>query len=188
MAIDSKALRKCLGLFATGVTVVTYELHGQIRGLTVNAFTAVSLDPPLILVSLDRRHSSASRNLEGQPFAVNVLKVSQQELAMHFAGKPQDGLDIPWTIPQSNRPPRLSNCAALFDCKPWRSYDGGDHVLFLGEVEQMELADDAEPLIFYQGRFRAVGGFTSELTLPTFVPDPGWWLNDSNQYSIPHRR
>jgi flavin reductase (DIM6/NTAB) family NADH-FMN oxidoreductase RutF len=186
MEIDSRVLRNCLGRFATGVTVVTYELGDERHGLTVNAFTAVSLDPPLVLVSLDRRHSRASRNLEGRSFVVNVLEVGQRDLAMHFAGRPQNRLSVAWGTARNGRPPRLSGCAAHFDCRPWRSYDGGDHVLFLGEVEGMDLVDGAEPLIFYNGSFRSVGGFPAELLHPVFVPDPGWWLHDPHLYQTPY--
>ncbi|GII23307.1 flavin reductase family protein [Planosporangium mesophilum] len=183
MTIDGRMLRNCLGRFATGVTVVTYEADGEVHGLTVNAFTAVSLEPSLVLVSLDRR-SRACGKLEDRPFAVNILAAGQHELALHFAGRPQRDLVVGWGDAIPGRPPRLAGCAAYFDCRPWRCYDGGDHVLFLGEVETVDVNEDSEPLIFYGGRFRSVGGFAEALLQPTFVGDPGW-LGEAHQFNLP---
>lgn len=88
MAIDPRELRQCLGHFTTGVTVITCNGEdGEPHGATVNAFTAVSLDPPLVLVSLDRR-SRLCGLIDSRPFTVNVLESHQKDLALHFAGKP----------------------------------------------------------------------------------------------------
>lgn len=156
MTIDSRLLRNSLGHFATGVTVVTYEIDGERLGLTLNAFTAVSLDPALILVSLDRR-SNASKNLEGRPFVVNILSGGQLPLAMNFAGKPQQDCVIDWYHHAPAQPPRLAGCAGYFECAPWNSYDGGDHILYVGEVRDFAIVPDVEPLLFYGGKFRTVG-------------------------------
>lgn len=173
MPIDSRALRTALGHFATGVTVVTYGVDGDRYGVTVNAFTAVSLDPPLILVSLDRR-SRASEALPGRPFVVNVLAATQCDLALNFAGKPDGELIVPWDADADPAAPRLTGSSAWFACTPWQAHDGGDHVLLLGEVEDLDLPGE-EPLLFYGGRFRAVGGFPDAVLEPTFAPDPGWF-------------
>ncbi|MDT7601733.1 MAG: hypothetical protein QOK26_3810, partial [Pseudonocardiales bacterium] len=87
MAVDPRELRSCLGHFATGVTVITCDGDGTPHGATVNAFSAVSLDPPLVLVSLDRK-SKACKYLDGRPFTVNVLTEPQDDVALHFAGRP----------------------------------------------------------------------------------------------------
>lgn len=158
MTLDSRALRNCLGRFATGVTVVTYQAGRHARGVTINAFTPVSLDPPLVLVSLNRR-SKVSQNLEGASFVINVLTTRQYEMALHFAGTPRD-VDIAWDSVADGRPPRLAGCAAYFDCRPWRVYDGGDHILVLGEVASFEMGL-AEPLVFYAGRFCRVGALVN---------------------------
>jgi flavin reductase (DIM6/NTAB) family NADH-FMN oxidoreductase RutF len=171
--IDSRTLRTALGHFATGVTVVTYAADGERYGVTVNAFTAVSLDPPLILVSLDRR-SRASEKLPGRPFVVNVLSAAQCDLALNFAGKPDTELDVSWATEADECSPRFSDSSAWFACTPWQAHDGGDHVLVLGEVQELDLSG-GEPLLFYGGRFRAVGGFPDAVVEPTFVPDPGWF-------------
>lgn len=173
MTVDSRALRDALGHFTTGVTVVTYQVDGQRFGVTVNAFTAVSLDPPLILISLDRR-SRACENLQDRPFVVNVLAAEQCELALNFAGRPNPDLDVPWAEDADEQCPRFANCSAHFECVPWQLHDGGDHVLYLGEVQNLDLSGK-EPLLFYGGRFRSVGGFPDAVVEPIFVHDPGWF-------------
>lgn len=152
--MDTRMLRDCLGHFATGVTVITCEADGRPHGATVNAFTAVSLDPPLVLVSLDR-NSKACGYLDGRPFTVHVLHHQQDQLALHFAGKP-NGDRVEWLPAADGLAPRLADSLAYLACTPWRSYDGGDHVLFLGEVKEFATGD-AEPLVFYLGKFRRLG-------------------------------
>ncbi|MDR7303539.1 flavin reductase family protein [Haloactinomyces albus] len=153
MHLDPRELRNCLGHFASGITVVSCEVDGHPHGATVNAFSAVSLDPPLVLVSLDRR-SKACEHLENRPFAVNVLGEQQDAVALHFAGKPTDE-PIEWVRPADSAP-YLRGSLARISCRPWRSYDGGDHVIHLGEVDSFALAE-GDPLVFYLGAFRHLG-------------------------------
>ena len=153
MTVDPRQLRTCLGHFATGVTVVTCASDGQPHGATVNAFSAVSLDPPLVLVSLD--HSTkACAFLDGTSFTVNVLREGQDDLALHFAGQPRPN-PVDWTPGTGLLAPRLPDVLAYLACTPWRSYDGGDHTLFLGKVEEYGYFG-GEPLLFYRGRFSRV--------------------------------
>jgi flavin reductase (DIM6/NTAB) family NADH-FMN oxidoreductase RutF len=151
--ITCNDLRRCLGHFATGVTVVTYWDEGKPRGATMNAFTSVSLDPPLVLISVARTAKSCAK-LEGRPFTVNVLASDQLGIALQFAGKPGGRLDLRWDA--GGIAPHLTNAMAWLECTPWRSYDGGDHVLFLGEVQRLEYRR-ADPLLFFGGSFRSVG-------------------------------
>lgn len=146
--MDPRELRTAFGRFATGVTVVTCRGDDGPHGLTVNSFTSVSLDPPLVLVSIDRR-ANAARYLSGRPFAVNVLTAGQEALAWQFAGRPQDDLTVAWV--EGSLTPRLAESLAYFECSPWREYDGGDHVLFLGRVEEFAYTDGA-PLLFFASR------------------------------------
>lgn len=149
--MDTRELRNCLGRFATGVTIITSRREdGEPHGITVNAFTSVSLDPPLVLVSLDRK-TRACRYLEGAPFVVNILRADQDDLAWHFAGRPKEGLELEWVAGEDGRPPRLADSLAWIECSPWRSYDGGDHVLYLGRVEKFRYTE-GKPLIFYGGQ------------------------------------
>jgi flavin reductase (DIM6/NTAB) family NADH-FMN oxidoreductase RutF len=155
MLIDPRTLRNCLGHFATGVTVITCaDDDGEPHGATVNAFTAVSLDPPLVLVSLDRDTKSC-RYLEDRPFTVNVLREKQDDLALHFAGRPREK-PIPWEETGDGLAPRIGGSLASVACTPWRGYDGGDHRLYLGEVREFDF-QGGEPLVFYLGKFRHLG-------------------------------
>jgi flavin reductase (DIM6/NTAB) family NADH-FMN oxidoreductase RutF len=173
VSIDAREFRNCLGHFATGVTVVTCQGEAAPHGATVNAFTAVSLDPPLVQVNLDRR-SRAARYLPGQPFAVNILALDQLDLAFHFAGRPH-GEEVVWL--EDRLAPALANCSATITCKPWRTYDGGDHIIVLGEVVDIETSG-REPLLFHRGRFHAVGGPAAGLPWAGSMDNPdavGWF-------------
>ncbi|PXY21524.1 flavin reductase family protein [Prauserella flavalba] len=154
MALDTRELRRCLGHFATGVTVVTCDGAGSPHGATVNAFSAISLDPPLVMVSVDRG-SRICGFLDGTPFTVNVLTKPQSDVALHFAGRPMDG-EPEWVRPDPGLAPRLAGALATISCTPWRHYDGGDHVIYLGRVAGYEVAG-GDPLVFYLGGFRHLG-------------------------------
>ncbi|MGH3951210.1 MAG: flavin reductase family protein [Pseudonocardiaceae bacterium] len=154
MRVDPRALRNCLGHFATGVTVISCDADGIPHGATVNSFTAISLDPPLVLVSLDRK-TRVCKYLDNKPFTVNVLREPQDDLALHFAGRPM--AEPPrWEQPDPDLAPRLSGSLATIACAPWRSYDGGDHMLYLGEVKEFDFRG-GDPLVFYLGTFRHLG-------------------------------
>ena len=155
-ALEPQHLRSCLSRFVTGVAVVSYLVDDEPRGVTVNSFTSVSLDPPLILVSLARA-TKAVDYLHEVPFTINVLKASQLDIAMQFAGRPREGLKIGWREGEDGLAPTLSGALATFSCRPWHSYDGGDHVLQLGEVVHAEVTAGDEPLLFDRGQFAMVG-------------------------------
>ncbi len=167
MQIEPRPLRNCLGHFATGVSVITCDADGEPHGATVNSFTAVSLDPPLVLVSLDRK-TKAAKYLEGRPFTVNVLTEPQDDVALHFAGKPTSK-PLEWERSGGGLAPRLRGSLAYVACEPWRSYDGGDHVLYLGAVKEFDV-NGGDPLVFYRGTFRHLG--------PAFEAAP--WLESAD--------
>lgn len=146
--------RGSLGRFATGVAVVTFDTAGEHplrHGITVNSFTSVSMDPPLVLVSIARSASSHDLLLE-RPFTVNVLGAEQEELADHFAGKSSD-FEPSWV--EGEVAPRLSGVLSYFQCTPWAQYDGGDHTLFLGEVKEFDYRS-GDALGFVNGRFATI--------------------------------
>ena len=153
-------LRGCLGRFATGVAVVSFFAGPgdgpagtrKYRGVTVNSFTSVSIDPPLILVALQRSVPSHDL-LRGRCFTVNVLGAEQGELAVHFAGRPRPSLRPAWT--EGEHAPRLAGSLCYFECAPWAEYDGGDHSLFLGEVRQFDYRD-GDALGFVNGQFTII--------------------------------
>jgi flavin reductase (DIM6/NTAB) family NADH-FMN oxidoreductase RutF len=150
MSLDAHEIRDAFGRFTTGVTVVTCAKgDGVPHGATVNAFTAVSLDPPLCQVTLTRQ-SKACGYLVNAPFAVNVLASDQLDTAWHFAGRPRDP-EPQWA--EGATAPVLVGNAATISCRPWRTYDGGDHMIVIGEVVDLAVRD-ADPLLFFGGRFR----------------------------------
>src|ERR671912_2617642 len=128
------ALRQTLGMFATGVTVITTKVGDQVHGMTANAFMPVSLEPPLVLISVDRRTKMCSLLYEGQRFGVSVLAAGQRDLSDQFAGRPGDGRDEP-SFEIVHETPVVAGSAAQFVSKVAKSYWGGDHSLFLGRVE-----------------------------------------------------
>lgn len=144
--------KACVGRFASGVTVVSYKASEGARGLTVNSFASVSLDPPLVLVSIDRR-ARAHALLAGNPFTVNVLKPEHEALARRFAGV--NGLNgtepVPWI--EGTLSPRLDGALAHLECKPWGAYDGGDHTIYVGKVIDLGYDDEADALGFFCSRF-----------------------------------
>ncbi|MFB0833190.1 flavin reductase family protein [Arthrobacter halodurans] len=125
--------RGSLGRFATGVAIVTFDGATKRHGITVNSFTSVSMDPPLVLVSI-ARDTKAHDELADRPFTVNILGAEQQALALHFAGRPgPEPLFV-----EGETAPRLARVLAYFSCTPWAAYDGGDHTLYLGEVRDFD--------------------------------------------------
>ena len=172
--LDTRQLRRCFGHFATGVTVVTYRSGEAIYGVTVNSFTSVSLDPPLALVSINRK-ATACRLLEGNGFTVNLLGVEQNGLVWHFAGSPKEEPDVAWE--EGEFAPRLGGCIAWIECGPWRSYDGGDHVLHVGEVKNFE-SYGGTPLLFYSGKLHHIGHPTDGIPWTGSMDSPesmGWF-------------
>jgi flavin reductase len=147
---NARSLRSCLGRFATGVVVVSFDGQDGPRGITVNSFTSVSVDPPLVLVSVARR-ARAHDLLIDAPFCVNVLAAEQEQIAGRFAGS-GDG-PVHW-VPDT-QVPRLAGVLAHLECRPWRHYDGGDHTLFLGQVTDFAYRD-GDALAFHTSRFTAI--------------------------------
>lgn len=143
-------LRSCLGRFATGVAVVTFDGSDGRHGLTVNSFTSVSLHPPLVLVSLAKA-TKAHDAIAGRPFTVNVLGAEQEAIARHFAG----GDEIALTWLEGEHAPRLAGVLAHIECRPWRVYDGGDHSLCLGEVVDFDHRD-GDALGYVGSRFTTI--------------------------------
>ncbi len=146
-------LRGSYGRFATGVAVVTFEASTGHHGITVNSFTSVSLDPPLVLVSIDRTTVSHDE-LAGKNFTVNVLGAEQEALAMHFAGRSDQ--KPKWV--EGDTAPRLAGALSWFACTPWAEYDGGDHTLYVGEVQDYDYRN-GDSLGFVNGRFTVIPEF-----------------------------
>jgi flavin reductase (DIM6/NTAB) family NADH-FMN oxidoreductase RutF len=147
------ALRRTLGMFATGVTVITTREGDQVHGMTANAFMSVSLEPPLVLISVDRRTKMCGLLHEGRTYGVSVLCETQSELSDRFAGRPTA---IEPRFEMIHDTPLVEGALAHFVAKVTRSYWGGDHSLFLGRVEYARYSEGT-PLLFHGGRYERLG-------------------------------
>ena len=152
--LDSIEFRRTLGMFATGVTVITTLVGDQIHGMTANAFMSVSLQPPLILISVDRRARMNSFLREDVRFGVSVLEEGQSALSDRFAGRPGDDFEPAFEIVDDT--PLVDGALAGFVSNVVRSYWGGDHSLFLGRVE-FARTGEGTPLLFHGGRYERLG-------------------------------
>lgn len=151
--LDPRAFRNALGMFATGVTVVTTrDRSGRRYGMTVNSFSAVSLDPPLVLWSLSRTNPNADVFTAAEHFAVNVLAVGQIELSKRFARPSVDKFAGVTVNDGIGGVPLLEATAASFECRRHAVFDGGDHHLLLGRVLRFEHRG-VPTLVFCQGRY-----------------------------------
>ena len=152
---DLRTLRDALGCFATGVTVVTcHGADGKPAGLTVNSFTSVSLDPPLLLVCLAKQAASAAALIEASHFAVNVLQTGQQPASIRFATRDEDRFGTtPWSCGEAGAP-ILEESMGVFECERFAVYDGGDHHILVGQVVKASFDPSVDPLLFFRGRYR----------------------------------
>jgi flavin reductase (DIM6/NTAB) family NADH-FMN oxidoreductase RutF len=157
LSLDVAEFRRALGHFATGVAVVTtLEQTGAPVGLTLSSFNTVSLDPPLVLFSVDRKARSLVHLLEAEGFAINILHCGQEQISNRFArstASKWDGVDH--AIGESGAP-LLPGSLAQFECRRYAHHDGGDHVIFIGEVVRFRYDQTEAPLIFYRGRYRSL--------------------------------
>jgi len=152
--IDSKEFRDALGAFATGVTVVTAtDRRGAPIAMTANSFSSVSLEPPLVLWSVNRTHDIADDFIEADHYAVHVLTQDQESFSNHFAGERTDKFEGIAYDTGTNGLPLLRACSARFQCRVEQRYDGGDHVILLGRVIEMDYTTE-NPLIFHAGKYR----------------------------------
>jgi flavin reductase (DIM6/NTAB) family NADH-FMN oxidoreductase RutF/pimeloyl-ACP methyl ester carboxylesterase len=153
---DPRVLRDALGCFATGVTVVTTtNRDGDPIGLTANSFTSVSLDPPLILFCLAKSSGSLEAFETARGFAVNVLHIGQQPASARFARRDGPRFEgMLWEAGEAGAAPLLSGSLASFDCVRRAVYDGGDHLIFLGEVRSARFEPHRDPLLFFRGKYR----------------------------------
>ena len=154
LMITSDQFRQVMGNFATGITVVTTrDSGGEPRGLTVNSFTSVSLDPLLVLVCFDKRLSSLKAFEESKRFAVSMLSEHQEKLSRLFAKR---DAERPASLYFEGKlgMPLLKNAVAVMECETVAVYPGGDHFIFLGEVKHAEVLQTDHPLLYFRGKYR----------------------------------
>lgn len=161
--VDTRALRRALGAFATGVAVMTTrDGQGHPWGLTVNSFSSVSLDPPLVLWSLSNGAPSLAVFRAAGRFVVNILAQQQVEVSRRFAARVPDRFDgVPFT-PGLHGLPVIAGCAAHLECSVASTLPGGDHTVFLGHVERFERSIHA-PLVFACGQYHATAPLVPDL-------------------------
>ena len=152
---EPRTLRDALGCFATGVTVVTCLTADRApAGLTVNSFTSVSLEPPLLLVCLHKKAASASALTNAESFAINVLQTGQQPASIRFAARDEDRFGAtPWACGEAGAP-ILEDSLCVFECERYAVYDGGDHHILVGRVVKASFDASLDPLLFFRGRYR----------------------------------
>lgn len=154
MSFDSMAFRRALGQFATGVTVVSLATEDGVHGMTANSFTSVSLDPPLILVCVGKSNKTHSLIQEQERFAVNILAEDQVDVSNWYAGRRDNEVSPDWNLDIAGSPV-LMGAVAWLDCRLAFAYDGGDHTIYVGQVDQFDV-QGGSPLLFHQGRYGAL--------------------------------
>ncbi len=154
MSLDSRSFRKALGCFASGVTVVTTLAADKAPvGVTVSAFSSLSLDPPLVLFCLGNQTSSMDAFKAFGHFTINVLAEAQRDLSIRFASREKDKWDgVAWTAGDHGLPV-LSNCLVNLQCSLVQVVEGGDHQIFIGKVEKMARQEGGSPLIYFRGSY-----------------------------------
>jgi flavin reductase (DIM6/NTAB) family NADH-FMN oxidoreductase RutF len=156
----SKDFRAAVGAFATGVTVVTTRGEEHAYGMTANAFSSVSLDPPLVLVCV-MANSEGSRHIQQNGcFAVNILHLDQEPLSRYFASRDRPkGRDAFREVPHrtaASGSPILEGAICYLDCRLHADHDAGDHQIFIGEVLDLDFDPEGKPLLFHSGRYKLV--------------------------------
>lgn len=156
----SKDFRSAVGSFATGVTVVTTRGEEHAYGMTANAFSSVSLDPPLVLVCVISQSEGSEHIRRNGCFAVNVLRAEQEPLSRYFASRDRPrGRDAFGEVPHrvaASGSPVLEGAIGYLDCRLHTSHDAGDHEIFIGEVLELGFDPDGEPLVFHGGGYKLV--------------------------------
>lgn len=157
--IDARVFRAALGSFATGVSVMTTTLDARPHGMTANALTSVSLDPPLVLVCVDRGAVMAEQVAASGVFALNFLARDQEHLSSHFADDARMATDdefagIAYRTERTGSPV-LDGVIGWVDCRVWSLTDGGDHVIVVGEVQSLDTAD-GDPLLYFRAGYRGL--------------------------------
>lgn len=160
VTVTSVDFRRARGCFATGVTVITVEHEGQVHGMTANAFTVVSLDPPLVLVCVHRQNRTHEYLFTKQHFAINILTKRQRPVSEYYAlpalARARES-GVPGHFSRTKRgTPILDGALACLECRLSETYLGGDHTVFIAQVEGM-MAGEGEPLLYFRGQYRAIG-------------------------------
>lgn len=155
--MDTRSFRQTVGQFVTGVTVIATDSGGSIHAMTANAFTSLSLDPPLVLLCVGKQTKMGGLVQAGARFSVNILSRDQQNISCYFAGAWRQPEPPPVSFSNWEGVPRLAGCAATLACAVDTVHEGGDHWIVVGRVVDAVRADGAAmPLVFFGGRYVAL--------------------------------
>jgi flavin reductase len=161
--VDAARFRAVLGRFATGVTVMTSLADDDVHGMTANAVSSVSLDPPLVLVCVDRTAIMADVVGRGGRFGLSILHRGQRALSDRFADPTRppglEQFDGVATHTRVTGAPLLDDALGWLDCRVWASYDGGDHVIVVGEVVDLDVGPQDDPLLYFRSGY---GGYEAD--------------------------
>lgn len=173
-ALDPIAFRAALSRFPTGVCIVTVlDAHGQAVGLTINSFSSVSLDPPLVLWSLRRNSPSLGVFRAARHFSISVLAEDQAGISSRFAASVADKFEGVRVTPDADGAPLIAKAAAQFSCETWQQQDGGDHIIIVGKVVRFAVSPGA-PLVFCGGRYGSVKARVNAPSVEELWPIPFW--------------
>ena len=161
MSLTTAEFRKAMGSFATGVTIITLDLDGEVHGMTANAFASVSLDPLLVLVCVDHKARTHAHLQAKKRFGINVLRADQRGISEYYARTVRTNDDAEHEAGArfdrtKHGTPVLHGALAYLECRLHSSQEAGDHTIFIAEVEDV-VVRDGEPLLFFQGRYQKVG-------------------------------
>jgi flavin reductase (DIM6/NTAB) family NADH-FMN oxidoreductase RutF len=157
MPIERNELRRVMGHFATGVTVITtFSKEGKLHGLTANAVSSLSLEPPLLIICVDKKAESYASFEESRVFTVNILAEDQEDISRRFAVSGGEKFEGVAFRRGANGAPILNGALAHLECKLHAVFDGGDHTIYLGLIEEAETRE-ARPLLFFRGGYRELG-------------------------------
>ena len=152
MVASNDLFKELMRRFAAGVTLVTFNENEKFGGLTVSSFCSLSIDPPLVLICIDRKIVSHDSLEKADTFGVNICNSEQGKLAWDFANSKIDKNELIKSLPHTLTElgtPLLDGCLATMECKITQKYNGGDHTIFIGQVEEGECDENAEPLVYY---------------------------------------
>lgn len=177
---NQRDFRRCLSQFATGVNIVTTQVNGVNAGVTANSFSSLSLEPPLVLWSLKRTSRSFDAFMSADKFSISILSMFQIDVAHQFASSSDNKFEMMNWYEGANGIPVIKDALGTLDCTTIARHDGGDHMLFIGQVSHFS-RKDGEPLIFSQGRYGVVTDHPG--TLKSSTPENGVEAIDKPTFS-----
>jgi flavin reductase (DIM6/NTAB) family NADH-FMN oxidoreductase RutF len=156
LTFDTKAFRQALGAFPTGVAVVTATTDAEPVGITVNSFTSVSLEPPLVLWCLKKDSQRYASFVEALGYTISILGTEHETVSSRLARQGEHRLRDLALLETALGPPALADALAVFECKAHAMHEGGDHMILIGEVLRFHRRDAGAPLVFHRGRYGAL--------------------------------